>query len=67
MVRHVYEKHPPPGLAAGFVVTAEMVTGENIKETLRTAVIEYHPDKQISQPRRWKLLSEEISKELNLK
>ncbi|GLC49989.1 hypothetical protein PLESTB_000330300 [Pleodorina starrii] len=67
LVRHVYEKHPPPGLSPDFTVTNEMVKGDRIKNTLRKATIAYHPDKQVGMPDKWCILSEEISKELNCK
>ncbi|GLC46474.1 hypothetical protein PLESTM_001879400 [Pleodorina starrii] len=67
LVRHVYEHHPPPGLSPDFSVTNEMVMGDRIKDTLRKAVIAYHPDKQVGKPAKWCILSEEITKELNCK
>ena len=53
LVRHVYRNHPPPGCQAREVADAD-VCGDNIKATLKKAVVEYHPDKQVGAGREWR-------------
>ncbi|GFR50200.1 hypothetical protein Agub_g12368 [Astrephomene gubernaculifera] len=67
LLRHIYRVHPPGGGSEPVSLPPESLLGDKIKDTLRRAIIAYHPDKQVTKPRRWQVLAEEITKELTLK
>lgn len=41
--------------------------GNNIKKAVLNAIIQYHPDKQMQYDMEWRILSEEITKYLNVR
>ncbi|KXZ52559.1 hypothetical protein GPECTOR_9g603 [Gonium pectorale] len=65
-LREAAGKHPP-AVRQGAVHVDTGRGVRKIKDTLRKAIIAYHPDKQVSRPRKWQVLAEEITKELTAK
>ncbi|KAG2501432.1 hypothetical protein HYH03_001215 [Edaphochlamys debaryana] len=66
LLKLVYAQHPLPG-AQPSQLPAEALRGDRLRETLRRAVVAYHPDRQLGHPMRWQVLSGEICKELSAK
>merc|ERR1711988_662900 len=59
-IQYIYGTHPPkPGYKA------PDVTPDTMKESIRTAIKDYHPDKNMTRGLVWKVMCEEIVKILN--
>lgn len=57
---HIKQSHPPK-----FKSNLAEPTYDNIRQALRKASAEYHPDKQLQYDQKWQVLSGEISKAVN--
>lgn len=57
---HLKQNHPPK-----FRDKRPEPAYDDIRQGLRKAVAEYHPDKQLQYSEKWQMLSEEISKAVN--
>lgn len=57
---HLKQNHPPK-----FKDKRVEPAYDDIRQALRKAVVEYHPDKQLQYSKNWQMLSEEISKAVN--
>ncbi|DBA82930.1 TPA: hypothetical protein ACH3X1_006716 [Trebouxia sp. C0004] len=57
---HIKQSHPPK-----FKSKLAEPAYDNIKQALRKASAEYHPDKQLQYDQKWQVLSGEISKAVN--
>ncbi|KAH7439813.1 hypothetical protein KP509_04G077500 [Ceratopteris richardii] len=63
LLKHVYEQHPHPVLQRN--VVPRLSTPEEVKASLKSAILHYHPDRNGQQGEDWKVLCEEITKCLN--
>lgn len=65
LVKHCYSKHPPK-ISPPYQLDPDVkLTADNGKKTLKQAIIHYHPDKNVEQDVKWRVLCEEIVKLLN--
>ena len=66
LLRHIYKTYPPKN-PEHKLDDKDLDEGANMKKTLLTAILHYHPDKQDKEKhgRKWAVLCEEITKLLN--
>ncbi len=57
---HIKQSHPPK-----FKSNLAEPAYDNIRQALRKASAEYHPDKQLQYDQKWQVLSGEICKAVN--
>ncbi|MCO5589339.1 hypothetical protein L7F22_043305 [Adiantum nelumboides] len=64
LLKHVYEAHPHPDLNRNVVPL--IGSKDKVKASLKKAILHYHPDSNVQHGEDWKVLCEEICKELNV-
>lgn len=63
-MKYIYTTHPPK---VAFEYDEKSLDHENIKKAVMKAIIQYHPDKQREYDMEWRILTEEITKYLNVR
>ncbi len=64
LLKYIYGTHPPK---VSFNYDEKSLNGTHIKKAVLNAIIQYHPDKQVLYDMEWRILSEEITKYLNVR
>ncbi|XP_037042295.1 uncharacterized protein LOC119078723 [Bradysia coprophila] len=64
LLKYIYTNHPPK---VSYDYKENSIDSTNIKKALLNAIIQYHPDKQVQYDMEWRVLSEEITKCLNVR
>eukprot|EP00898_Chlorokybus_atmophyticus_P004969 jgi/Chlat1/5473/Chrsp36S05454 len=60
LLRHIYQVHSPKNTNQKI----GSLEPESMKKTMQSAIIHYHPDKNLAFGKQWEVLCEEITKEL---
>lgn len=64
LLKFIYTTHPPK---VSYDYNEKSLNSTNIKKAVLNAIIQYHPDKQMQYDMEWRILSEEITKYLNVR
>ena len=64
-LKFVYDEYPHPELKRNIIPNLD--TKENLKQSLKKAILHYHPDSNGAHGEDWKVLCDEICKHLTLK